>query len=58
MKNAQNPAECFLYWPDGPGGTQGGSDPRDFFRVLWRRKWLILLCLILIPLAATSTATA
>jgi capsular exopolysaccharide synthesis family protein len=27
------------------------SDPRDFFRVLWRRKWLILLCLTVIPLA-------
>ncbi len=27
------------------------ADPRDFFRVLWRRKWLILLCVTLIPLA-------
>ena len=28
------------------------GDPRDFFRVLWRRKWLILLILALFPLAA------
>ena len=28
------------------------TDPRDFFRVLWRRKWVILLCVVLIPLAA------
>ena len=27
------------------------SDPREFFRLLWRRKWIILLCLTLIPLA-------
>ena len=27
------------------------TDPRDFFRILWRRKWLILLCLVLIPVA-------
>jgi capsular exopolysaccharide synthesis family protein len=27
------------------------ADPREFFRVLWRRKWVILLCLVLIPLA-------
>ena len=28
------------------------TDPRDFFRLLWRRKWIILMCLVLIPLAA------
>ena len=28
------------------------TDPREFFRVLWRRKWVILLCVVLIPLAA------
>src|ERR687898_2034618 len=28
------------------------TDPRDFFRMLWRRKWVILLCITLIPLAA------
>ena len=27
------------------------TDPRDFFRLLWRRKWIILLCITLIPLA-------
>src|SRR5215211_3099243 len=26
-----------------------GPDPREFFRLLWRRKLLILLCLTLIP---------
>ena len=29
-----------------------GPDPREFFRLLWRRKLLILLCLTLLPLAA------
>jgi capsular exopolysaccharide synthesis family protein len=28
------------------------TDPRDFFRLLWRRKWIILLCLTALPLAA------
>jgi capsular exopolysaccharide synthesis family protein len=28
-----------------------GPDPREFFRLLWRRKALILLCLTLIPVA-------
>jgi capsular exopolysaccharide synthesis family protein len=28
------------------------TDPREFFRLLWRRKWIILLCLTLLPLAA------
>src|SRR5215207_3590434 len=32
--------------------TRSDSDPRDFFRLIWRRKWVILLCVILIPLAA------
>jgi capsular exopolysaccharide synthesis family protein len=32
--------------------AQKDADPREFFRLLWRRKWIILLCLILIPLAA------
>ena len=34
----------------GPDEQQD-TDPRDFFRVLWRRKWLILLCITLIPAA-------
>src|SRR5829696_1149546 len=29
---------------------QKDTDPREFFRVLWRRKWVILLCVTLIPL--------
>jgi capsular exopolysaccharide synthesis family protein len=28
------------------------SDPRDFLRLLWRRKWILIPCLVLIPLAA------
>src|SRR5215207_2986883 len=32
--------------------TRSDSDPRDFFRLIWRRKWVILLCVTLIPLAA------
>ena len=37
----------------GPMGPEerNDTDPREFFRVLWRRKWVILLCLVLIPLA-------
>ena len=31
---------------------QEGSDPREFFRLIWRRKALILLCLTVIPVAA------
>jgi capsular exopolysaccharide synthesis family protein len=29
--------------------THEGPDPREFFRLLWRRKVLLLLCLTLIP---------
>lgn len=36
--------------PMGPEQRQD-TDPREFFRVLWRRKWVILLCVVLIPLA-------
>ena len=31
--------------------TQERPDPRDFFRVLWRRKWILVLCVTLIPAA-------
>jgi len=31
--------------------AQEGSDPREFFRILWRRKWVLLICLTVIPLA-------
>lgn len=34
--------------PVGPD-KEHDADPREFFRVLWRRKWLILLCITLIP---------
>src|SRR5262245_59588215 len=30
---------------------QNDADPREFFRLIWRRKWIILLCLVLLPLA-------
>ena len=48
LRNAENAAYTESMRPGG----QTDSDPRDFFRVLWRRKWLILLCLVVIPLAA------
>jgi len=31
--------------------TQVDSDPREFFRLLWRRKWLIAFVLTIVPLA-------
>lgn len=31
--------------------TQERPDPRAFFRVLWRRKWILILCVTLIPAA-------
>ena len=48
LSNTQNPSYT---GPMGPEELKADSDPRDFFRILWRRKWLILLCLILIPAA-------
>jgi tyrosine-protein kinase len=47
-KNVQYPTYTGPVDPE----QQVDTDPRDFFRVLWRRKWLILLCVALIPLAA------
>jgi capsular exopolysaccharide synthesis family protein len=40
--------------PDGqmaPAGPES-ADPRAFLRLLWRRKWILLACLTLIPAAA------
>src|SRR4051812_36895197 len=34
-----------------------GSDPREFFRLLLRRKWILVACLILIPLATYVVST-
>jgi capsular exopolysaccharide synthesis family protein len=34
----------------GPSGPEA-SDPREFLRLLWRRKWVLLACLTLIPAA-------
>ena len=31
--------------------VQEGPDPREFLRLLWRRKWILILCVTLIPLA-------
>jgi capsular exopolysaccharide synthesis family protein len=36
----------------GDSQQHEGPDPREFFRLLWRRKALLLLCLTLLPLAA------
>jgi receptor protein-tyrosine kinase len=38
-------------------GTPHASDPRDFFRLLWRRKWTLIPCLVLIPLAVYLVST-
>ena len=50
MKTEKNP-QIQAYTGAVAPEEQHDGDPRDFFRVLWRRKWLILLCLVLIPLA-------
>ena len=50
MKMLRNTELATYTGPMGPG-PQADGDPRDFFRVLWRRKWVILLCVTLIPLA-------
>ena len=34
-----------------PRVAQDRPDPREFFRVLWRRKWILVLCVTLIPAA-------
>ena len=45
-------AEIPAYTGPMESDSRNDSDPREFFRLLWRRKWIILLCLVLIPLAA------
>jgi capsular exopolysaccharide synthesis family protein len=37
--------------------STGGSDPRDFLRLLWRRKWILLPVIVLIPLATYVVAS-
>src|SRR5436305_11144922 len=43
--------------PATPAVSAEGSDPREFFRVLWRRKWVVVACLVLIPLATYIVST-
>jgi len=33
------------------------SDPRAFFRLLWRRKWILLACLVVFPLVTYLVST-
>src|SRR5918995_90235 len=51
MKTHRDPANPAYTGPMAESHHEG-PDPREFFRLLWRRKALILLCLTLIPLAA------
>ena len=51
MRTKMNLENAPYTGPVGPD-KEHDVDPREFFRVLWRRKWLILLCVTLIPLAA------
>jgi capsular exopolysaccharide synthesis family protein len=37
---------------ESPDRVTERPDPRDFFRVLWRRKWILVLCVTIIPVAA------
>jgi polysaccharide biosynthesis transport protein len=39
------------------GGPPSRSDPREFFRLLLRHKWILLACVILIPLATYVVST-
>ena len=50
MKTRRIPENDTYTGPVGPEEHKD-TDPRDFFRMLWRRKWVILLCITLIPLA-------
>ena len=50
LKVLNTPENATYTGPMGPEQQQD-TDPREFFRVLWRRKWLILLCLVLFTLA-------
>src|SRR5829696_2038977 len=48
MKTPRDPANP-AYTGQMAESSHEGPDPREFFRLLWRRKVLILLCLTLIP---------
>jgi succinoglycan biosynthesis transport protein ExoP len=39
------------------GGPPNRSDPREFFQMLLRHKWILLACVILIPLATYVVST-
>ncbi len=39
------------------GGPPSRSDPREFFQLLLRHKWILLACVILIPLATYLVST-
>ena len=51
MKTLRDPANHAYTGPMAQT-RHDGPDPREFFRLLWRRKALILVCLIVLPLAA------
>ncbi len=50
MKAPRNTENATYTGPMAPE-EQKDTDPREFFRVLWRRKWVILLCIVLLPVA-------
>ena len=51
MKTLRDPANPAYTGPMAQSRHEG-PDPREFFRLLWRRKALILVCLIVLPVAA------
>jgi capsular exopolysaccharide synthesis family protein len=51
MKTSRDPGNPTYTGPMADSRHEG-PDPREFFRLLWRRKVLIFLCLTVIPLAA------
>ena len=51
MKTLRDPGNPAYTGPMAESHHEG-PDPREFFRLLWRRKALILICLIVLPLAA------
>jgi polysaccharide biosynthesis transport protein len=49
--NTAGENENRTYTGDVTRPVQEGPDPRDFLHLLWRRKWILILCVVLIPLA-------
>jgi succinoglycan biosynthesis transport protein ExoP len=56
MTEPADAEDTLVTLPSQPSATSGTPDSHDFFRALRRKRWVIILCTLLVPLAAVGVA--